>query len=346
MAEPDSGKGRGNRNAGIRPWLMWGVSLLAVLFSVVVILVLFEFFVRWQYRDVLSTSHGRDYFYYKSYPLLRTEKNNFRFRGRDIHPRSDATYRVVVMGDSLAWGQGVFPYTDRFPELSEEIFRERYPGKDIEVMNLGVQGSNLRDHLRLLPFVLELDPDFVLYQWYVNDMEDYVDIKQFLAMTLIPKYKWHSWAMDHSVVYLLLYRAWNQLRTGLGLQKSYTAYLAEKLGEPDSPTSLWAQEKLRELLSVLRQKGIAAGIVLFPECKSDMSGYELDFLHDRVLRECELAGIACLDLRRAFAAFDGRMKELRANPLDGHPSRTAHRLAAERIVETFGPVWAEEAAKR
>lgn len=332
--------------AGKRLWLMRGGCLLAVLFIVAVLLVLFELFVRWQYREVLSTSHGRDYFYYKSHPLLRTEKNNFRFRGRDIHGRSDTTFRVVVMGDSLAWGQGVFPYTERFPELSEKIFRERYPGTNIEVMNLGVQGSNLRAHLRLLPFILELDPDFVLYQWYVNDMEDYVDIKQFIAFTLIPNYKWHSWGMDHSVAYILLYRAWNQLRTNLGLQKSYTAYLADKLRDPGSPASLWAQKSLRELVSTLRQKGIAAGIVLFPECKSDMRRYELDFLHERVLRECEQVGIACLDLRRAFAAYDGRMEELRANPLDGHPSRTAHRIAAERIVETFGPAWAKEAAGR
>lgn len=329
-----------------RLWLMRGGSLLAVVLAIVVLLFLFEFFVRWFYRDALSTSHGRDYFYYRSYPLLRTEKNNFRFRGRDIQARSDATYRVVVMGDSLAWGQGIFPYTDRFPELSEKIFRERYPETAIEVMNLGVQGSNLRAHLRLLPFVLELDPDFVLYQWYVNDMEDYVDIKQFIAITLIPKYTWHAWAMDHSAAYILLYRAWNQLRTGLGLQKSYTAYLAEKLRDPDSPASLWAQKALRELLVTLRQNGIGAGIVLFPECKSDMSRYELGFLHDRVLRECEREGIVCLDLRRAFAPFDGRMEELRANPLDGHPSRIAHRIAAERIVETFGPAWAKEAAER
>lgn len=332
--------------SGKRLWLMRGVSLLLVLVVIALLAVLFEFSVRWLYRDILSTSHGRDYFYYKSYPLLRTERNNIRLRGKDIEARSGGTYRIAVLGDSLTWGQGIFPYTDRFPELAEKMFRQRYPGTDIEVINLGVQGSNLKEHLRFLPFVLELDPDFVLYQWYVNDMEKNVDVRQFHAFTLIPDFRWHIYCADHFVTYILLHRAWNQLRTALGLQKSYSAYLVDKLHDPESPASVWAQTALRELISTLRREGIATGIVLFPQCRSGMSDYQLGFLHERVLRECEQQRISCLDLRQAYSAFDGRMEELRASSLDAHPSKIAHRIAAERIVEIFGPEWKKGAGKR
>jgi len=316
-------------------------SVLFVFFLIVLLFISFEFYARWHYRNVLSTSHGRDYFYYKSYPLFHAEKNNIRFRGKDIHARTENTYRIVVLGDSLAWGQGVYPYSSRFPELTEKLFEERYPETDIEVINLGVPGSNLNEHIHFLPFVLLFDPDFVLYQWYVNDMEKFVNILAFQTVTLIPNFKWHTYCMNHCVTYILLFRAWNQLRTSLGLQQSYTRYLVDKLHDPKCKSSICAQMALHKLISTIQKKGVAAGIVLFPQCRSKMSQYELAFLHERVLQECDRDNIPCLDLREAFSAFDGNMQVLRASSLDGHPSKTAHRIAAEQIVNTFGPVWKE-----
>ncbi|MHB8810786.1 MAG: hypothetical protein ACYC9M_12365, partial [Desulfobulbaceae bacterium] len=146
--------------------------------------------------------------------------------------------------------------------------------------------------------------------------------------------------------YILLFRAWNQMRTALGLQKPYSRYLADKMHDPESKASRWADKALHELITSLQDWNIEIGIVLFPENRSDLGSYELAFLHDRVLAECERDKITCLDLRSAYASYDGRRAELQANPLDGHPSKVAHRLAAERIVETFGPDWQAAMAKR
>lgn len=346
MVDLDGKKNKNRRLRGGKLWLVRGVSFLLVAAIVIALLFAFEQFARWYYRDILSTSHGRDYFYYKSYPMFRTERNNLRFRGGDIHIRTDGTYRVIVLGDSLTWGQGIFPYTSRFPELTEQLFEQRYPGTDIEVINLGVPGQNLEEHIHFLSFVLELKPDFVLYQWYVNDMEKRVDVAAFHAQTLIPNDKWHTLLMNRSVTYILLYRAWNQLRTSLGVQQSYTDYLVNKLGNPDSEPSVWADNALHELITTLQGAGISAGIVLFPQCKSSIAEYELAFLHERVLAECEHDGITCLDLRSSYAAFDDNMQELRASSLDGHPSKTAHRIAAEQIVDVFGPIWKEALTQR
>lgn len=334
------------RSSSKRFWLIRLVSLLAVLSAILLLFFVFELYARWHYRDVLSTSHGRDYFYYKSRPLIKAEKNNIGYRGGNVQGLHEGVYRIVVLGDSLAWGQGIYPYTRRFPELAEKFFKERYPGLDIEVVNLGVPGLDLKQYNQLLPFVVQLQPDFVLYEWYVNDMEEQVNVGKFHAFTLIPNQRWHNYGMDHFVTYILLYRTWNQLRTSLGLQQSYPRYLKDRLGDPGSTASLWAQKALHELITTLQGKGIAVGIALFPLCRSDMGAYELDFLHERVLDECRRDKITCLDLRKAFSAFAGRMKELQASSLDGHPSKVAHRIAAEQIVRTFGPMWRDESAKR
>lgn len=346
MNKPDQASSRGGKTPAARYWLIRAAFCFFLLAMPLLLLAAFEFSARWYFRDVLSTSHGRDYFYQKNKHLFKAEKNGFGLRGREIRERSGRTYRVVVLGDSFAWGQGIYPYTNRFSELAEKLFKDRYTGADFEVINVAAPGMNLGAYLKYLPFVINLDPDFVLYQWYVNDMEEFVDVPAFHAETLIPDKGWHLALMNRSVTYILLFRAWNQARTALGLQKPYSSYLLAKMQDPDSEASRWADNSLHELISTLQGRNIATGIVLFPENRSDMGGYELAFLHDRVLAECRRDGLTCLDLRSAYAAYDGRRAELQANPLDGHPSKVAHRLAAERIVETFGPAWQAGMAKR
>lgn len=46
---------------------------------------------------------------------------------------------------------------------------------------------------------------------------------------------------------------------------------------------------------------------------------------------------------RPMTPLPGACKTLWANPLDAHPGLLAHRLAAEQIVEAFGPVWKSKA---
>ncbi len=345
MDTPDKTSRGGGETSAPKYWLIRVAFFFILLAMPVLLLAAFEFAARWYFRDVLSTSHGRDYFFLKNHHLFKAEKNGFGLlRGGAIRGRSGRTYRVVVLGDSFAWGQGIYPYTSRFPEVAGQLFRERYPGMDLEVINMGSPGFNLEEHNKNLPFVINLDPDFVLYQWYSNDMEKDVDVQAFHAETLVPIKEWHLALMYRSVTYILLFRAWNQARTALGLQKPYSSYLLAKMRDPDSEASRWADNSLHQLISTFQSRNIATGIVLFPECRADMATYGLGFLHDRVLAECRRDGITCLDLRSAYAAFEGRMAELRVSPLDAHPSKVAHRLAAEQIVETFGPAW--QAASR
>lgn len=346
MDKPDKTSLREGKTSAPRYWLIRVAFFFILPAMPILLLTAFEFGARWYFRDVLSTSHGRDYFFLKNHHLFKAEKNGFGLRGGEIRERTGQTYRVVVLGDSFAWGQGIYPYTSRFPEVAEKLFRESYPGADIEVINVAAPGFNLVEHNKYLPFVINLDPDFVLYQWYVNDMEKHVDVQAFHAATLVPNKEWHLALMNRSVTYILLFRAWNQLRTALGLQKPYSSYLVEKMHDPDSGPSRWADNSLHQLISTLQGWNIATGIVLFPECRADMAAYGLGFLHDRVLAECRHDNIPCLDLRSAYSAFDGRMEQLQASPLDAHPSKIAHRLAAERIVETFGPGWQAAMAKR
>ena len=85
----------------------------------------------------------------------------------------------------------------------------------------------------------------------------------------------------------------------------------------------------------LHEAGVSGGIVLFRKLTPLNP---LRFLHERVMAICDEEGLFCLDLDPVFAAIP-EPHSMWANPLDPHPGPEAHRLAAEEILERFGPVW-------
>ncbi|MDP3695442.1 MAG: hypothetical protein Q8R42_04960 [Desulfocapsaceae bacterium] len=305
-----------------------------------------EAFLRWHYSDILSTATGITYFNNQSLPKFVAEQNSFKLRGKPFDiAKNNRIMRIVVLGDSLAYGQGVWPYEKRFPEQALKIFQKRYPNLDVEIINTGIAGQDLSQHNRYLAgFILALKPDFVLYQWFINDMNTtYDDLSVFIAPHLIPNVKWHKTLIEKSVLYFLLQRTWGQIRTQLGLQRNVNEYLTGKFSDPKSKHSLAANEQLNKLLNRLKQENIPHGIVLFPSFDTKMSVYQLGFLHKQVLDVCKEHDLGCLDLRQAYSKYDNQIKDLWANIFDHHPSAFAHRVAAEEIVDFYGDEWAKMA---
>lgn len=318
------------------------VATCILLASVIISLVFAELFLRWYYRDVLTSAGGRTYFYYHSVKKFDDELNAYHLRGKFFEVKSKHVMRVVVLGDSLAFGHGVWPYTKTFPELVKKMFMEKYPNRDLEILNLGLPGHNLRHHNKYLTkFVLLLKPDYVLYQWYINDMNYRTHITKFKAPPLVPDKRLDEILTEKSVVYFLLTRAWNQIRVKSGDQVDYIDYLTKKFKDPKSRSSKLANKLLNRMLDRLEKEGIGCGIVLFPSLANKMSGYKLGFLHEQVLNVCRERNIPCLDLRKAYGRYDEPLEELWANTFDYHPSALAHRVAAEEINRFFGPKWAE-----
>lgn len=315
------------------------VLMMFVCLSLVMVVTGFEYYARWHYRDVVQSAHGWDYFLKKSFKTYQAENNSLGYRGKEYKKKEQGVFRVVVIGDSFAWGQGVLPYTSRFPELTEQLLLQHAAGKKLEILNLGFPGRNLDHHLASLPTIFNLTPDFVLYQWFVNDVDKNPDIRAFHTMQIINNNALHQKLKTSYVTYILLHRAVNTLRTLFGMQKSYEQYLVDRFKDNENKESVWANTALNDLITRLQERGIGLGMVLFPEFATNMSTYKLDFLHDRVLETCSERNLPCLDLRETYSHYENQMQKLRVNPLDAHPSTLAHSIAAEKIVEKFGPLW-------
>lgn len=105
--------------------------------------------------------------------------NSWGFRDREYAlEKPPGTYRVVCLGDSYTFGQGV-AIEDTWERQLEGRLNDALAPLRVEVMNFGVQAYNSRNELGMLESkALRFDPDLVLLAHLMND-----DTWDFLRVT-------------------------------------------------------------------------------------------------------------------------------------------------------------------
>jgi lysophospholipase L1-like esterase len=121
---------------------------------------------------------------YLAWPTLAGEQANFRlrphsrgylmqcpisinsqgFRGPEISEKKGNVYRIVALGESTTFGMTFGRDDKTWPELLEQIIRERLKTRrPVEVINAGVPAYTLCDNLlRLSGQILPLQPDMII----------------------------------------------------------------------------------------------------------------------------------------------------------------------------------------
>ena len=264
--------------------------------------------------------------------------NQLGFRDREIPPKSPDRYRSAVVGDSFTWGQGIAA-SARYSNLIQNDL-----GASYEVFNFGISGTDMPEHIALLPKVLATSPDFILLQLYFNDFE-------MPGMTRPAPYPLLPTVLDRefersSATYTLLDVQWARLQEALGIVETRTHWEARNLQDPNSPYSRQGFGMLSDFIDQSQQAKVGVGIVFFPfpdHMGKDGSEYPYTYLNDRVADMCKAKGIPCLDLLQAFSTFkDPRV--MWVSPFDAHPNELANRRAAYEIMGRFGSIWREAAS--
>ena len=117
----------------------------------------------WQKRD-LAKIPGTDPFVWHG-AVHQIDENGMR-REEPFPPPDPSRFRIMVVGDSLTYGQGI----DAYWAYPAQLERALAPDFRVEVLNLGVRGhasEHVLDDLRR--FVPELAPDLVVYGVCPND---------------------------------------------------------------------------------------------------------------------------------------------------------------------------------
>jgi len=287
---------------------------------------------RFAYRQDTSNGHGasvRADHGGDASPIV----NNLGFREGPIGPKDPDQFRIAIIGDSFSWGQGL-QERERFSNLLDAQLGPRY-----EVLNFGMPGHTMPEHVDELEPVLKLKPDFVLLQLYINNFET-PGMRRPSAYPLLPA-DLNARLTDASLVYQLLADRWAQLQESLGLVDSYARYLARHLRDPNSPDSREAFGKLRQFISRTRAAGVPTGAVLFPATDSmgpNGLDYPFGFIHDRVQAICAEERIVFVDLLAPFARA-GDPHSLWVSPFDAHPNALANQRAAAEILDAFAESW-------
>ena len=101
----------------------------------------------------------------------RVEVNSLGLRGPELGARRPGEQRVLFLGDSLTYGQGVGD-DETVPAALEAALRAR-TGADWTVVNAGLRAYGTEQELALLEELgARIDPDVVLLGWYWNDVQE------------------------------------------------------------------------------------------------------------------------------------------------------------------------------
>ena len=258
------------------------------------------------------------------------------YRGPDVsRPKPASVYRIVGIGDSYMFGQGVSDnetYLARVPALLQASLS----GRSIETVNLAVPGFNTVMEVEMMrERAAALDPDLILIEIVGNDL----DLPNFLWSSVDP------WTPKR--LYLLDFirgRLGNAIAptAGRGLLEAPReggagdAFSRED-HVPDRYASIVGLDPFKQALRDLAQLGRTRRIPVVAITHGV-------WFEEAMLRCLEESEIPVLVLRsalrqraRALGAVDYARSPLALSPQDLHPSPFGHQAVAEELAAWLGP---------
>jgi lysophospholipase L1-like esterase len=282
--------------------------------------------------------------------------NSFGFRGSEVAvPKPGGRFRIVVLGDSLTVGWGVGD-GDTYCAQLERLLREKYPDRDLDVVNLGVSGYNTRQEVGLLErYLSRLDPDMVLVGFYTNDVPDSLEdigpaapngtqilaaapkAGQILRMH-DPATQWETPLRKSRAVYLLgrVAKRW----TGNG--EWATAHYSMELDVLEGKQSAlldraWTrvEEQFARLQSLSAAHHFSVGLVVLPCLEQAMGQFPNERYQSTIRALAQKFGFIDVDPLPSLKASRGR-KDALFVPYDrNHPSAEGHRIIARSITDAI-----------
>lgn len=224
--------------------------------------------------------------------------NEFGFRGRAVGPKTPGEFRILVLGDSITFGD-YLQEDETLPAVLERQLRASHPG--LRVINAGKPGADLlTESYIFLESGLAVEPDLVLVASYLNDA------------TTIEYLRPLTGVLSRSAFAVKLYETFNRVRILKAIEKNqesnlkaYRRLLASRKVSWSSEREAWEAEKVsrsydwgsawldtswkslekiyRDLSVVAGKRGIPVAVALLPHRRQ----VELDWVDDVPQRSFE-----------------------------------------------------------
>lgn len=281
------------------------------------------------FRLYLKDDYGfpthRNWRFTKAWDQKYAKLNSSGFRDRDFSLDKPANvFRVLAIGDSMTWGEGVKSIEDLYTEVLEKKLNRGPAGMKFEVLNMSRRGWNAAQYLGALTKTgMAYQPDIVVIGFYINDIELN---KSNRPRQLFSTSKVHQALAKMSYLYWYSYSAFCKIRYRKEMLDYFLSYT-----DPGSADWLRFEAYWKRLIAECSDMDIPVivAIMPYPGRLDDTH----PFLH--VYRNVEALsrkhGAAVLNL---FPFLKGRSsREIKVGLTDGHPSKTAHKIFADALFD-------------
>lgn len=259
--------------------------------------------------------------YFDSDHCLTYFLNNFGFRDDDYTLAKPSGFkRVVVLGDSFTFGEGVRP-EHMFSNLLEK--RLASSGIDVEVLNFSVGGWGTRDETAYLEAQgLDFSPDLVIVAYVLND----ADYAGGLDVWEGFRHQYEKSWLRFSAVLSFLYA---RLGQRLYVRRYVEGMTEQALREESKWTSSFRDLSRGEKLA--KASGARFAVVILPFMYDLTDDYPFRSIHRMIESYCRSEEIPVRDLFPAFSGSD--YVDLWVHASDPHPNEQGHRIIADALFE-------------
>jgi hypothetical protein len=104
-------------------------------------------------------------------PSFYVKINSYGFRDYEYSQnKSNDTFRIVVLGDSITFGHGI-ELNETYSKVLERLLNKRNDGWRYEVLNFGVPGYNAIEKVEVLNSkAIKFHPDLIIFQYLGDDI--------------------------------------------------------------------------------------------------------------------------------------------------------------------------------
>ncbi len=256
---------------------------------------------------------------------------------RGAAPDPDAGLRILALGDSVSFGQGVRE-EQALPAQLERLLSER---AEVQVLNAGVPSWNLAHQVAWLrDRGLALEPGLVLWMFYVNDVSTaerrlVVDQDQPVRLEAPPWVGGEAGFRGISWTYNSLCRTIERRRLARELMRPAPSFrlqgrsYLDELRE-DMRSGPGVQPLLDQLADACHERAIPCAAVVLPVLIAGDDDRGTDIL-DTVAAAALGAGLEVIRIDDALDTMEPTQRYVL--PGDRHPSAAAHARMAEVLAE-------------
>jgi lysophospholipase L1-like esterase len=250
--------------------------------------------------------------------------NSAKLRDREFPlEKPIGSIRILMLGDSITFGWGV-EATDSVTQQLESEFSNRFPKREIDVINAGVGNYNtVMEVSWFLSKGITYEPDIVVLNYFVNDAE------------LTPARR-GGVLRESSAAYVFLASRFDTVRRryiGGDWLNYYRALYAS-----DAPGWALTQESIRALAKVCQERNIKLVIASYPELH-ELTPYPLSIVTRALAALAKDLGVLFVDLLPSVA--DEIPQTLWVTPDDAHPNAVANqkytRLLSDKLAGLVSP---------